>query len=51
MSYRQHLKAVASHNFQTLRDAPLAELSGSLGDLGTLLPLYEHINGSETNTV
>ena len=39
MPYRQHLRAVAKHNLQTLRDAPLAELSGSLGDLGTLLPL------------
>ncbi|KAJ8114879.1 hypothetical protein OPT61_g3341 [Boeremia exigua] len=27
------------HNVQTLRAQPLAELSGSLGDLGTLLPL------------
>jgi hypothetical protein len=27
------------HNVQTLRSQPLAELSGSLGDLGTLLPL------------
>lgn len=27
------------HNVQTLKSHPLAELSGSLGDLGTLLPL------------
>jgi len=27
------------NNLQTLRAAPLAELSGALGDLGTLLPL------------
>jgi cellobiose-specific phosphotransferase system component IIC len=27
------------HNFTTFRDSPLAEISGSLGDLGTLLPL------------
>lgn len=26
-------------NYYTFRDAPLAEISGSLGDLGTLLPL------------
>lgn len=39
MAFRQHLQAVAKHNLRTLRDAPLAELSGSLGDLGTLLPL------------
>lgn len=28
-----------SYNWQTLRSSPLSELSGSLGDLGTLLPL------------
>ena len=39
MAFRQHLQTVAKHNLRTLRDAPLAELSGSLGDLGTLLPL------------
>ena len=27
------------HNLQTLRRSPLAEISGSLGDLGTLLPI------------
>lgn len=27
------------HNIATFRNAPLAEISGSLGDLGTLLPL------------
>lgn len=32
---RQHHR----HNVRTLRSQPLAELSGSLGDLGTLLPL------------
>lgn len=39
MAFRLHLRAVAKHNLRTLRDVPLAELSGSLGDLGTLLPL------------
>lgn len=39
MALRLHLRAVAKHNIRTLRDAPLTELSGSLGDLGTLLPL------------
>lgn len=39
MAFRLQLQAVAKHNLRTLRDAPLAELSGSLGDLGTLLPL------------
>ena len=28
-----------THNVNTFRSAPLAEISGSLGDLGTLLPL------------
>lgn len=35
MTFRQ----VTEHNVRTMRDSPLAELSGSLGDLGTLLPL------------
>ncbi|KAK3109806.1 hypothetical protein LTR53_016543 [Teratosphaeriaceae sp. CCFEE 6253] len=39
MSLRQHLRAVNEYNIRTLRTTPLAELSGSLGDLGTLLPL------------
>jgi hypothetical protein len=39
MAFRLHLQAVAKHNLRTLLDAPVAELSGSLGDLGTLLPL------------
>lgn len=39
MALRLHLQAVAKHNLHTIRDAPLSELSGSLGDLGTLLPL------------
>lgn len=30
---------ITQHNLQTFRNAPLNELSGSLGDLGTLLPL------------
>ncbi|KAF1989781.1 hypothetical protein K402DRAFT_371763 [Aulographum hederae CBS 113979] len=33
------LKKTSQHNLSTLRRQPLAELSGSLGDLGTLLPL------------
>lgn len=27
------------HNWATLRSSPVAEIAGSLGDLGTLLPL------------
>lgn len=33
------LRRVHKHNVDTIRLQPLAELSGSLGDLGTLLPL------------
>ena len=33
------LRKVHRHNVATFVSAPLAELSGSLGDLGTLLPL------------
>ncbi|KAM0475636.1 hypothetical protein ACHAPX_006960 [Trichoderma viride] len=33
------LRRLNVHNLRTFRDAPLTEISGSLGDLGTLLPL------------
>ncbi|KAF1845317.1 uncharacterized protein K460DRAFT_416592 [Cucurbitaria berberidis CBS 394.84] len=33
------LRRIHRHNVETLKSQPLAELSGSLGDLGTLLPL------------
>lgn len=33
------LQRIHLHNVETFRSQPLAELSGSLGDLGTLLPL------------
>lgn len=39
MALSSHLRQIATHNLRTLRTSPLAELSGSLGDLGTLLPL------------
>lgn len=39
MSTPSHLRLVTTHNLRTLRRQPLAEVSGSLGDLGTLLPL------------
>ncbi|EFQ28381.1 sulfate transporter [Colletotrichum graminicola] len=39
MSVLSHLKRVQRHNAATLRRSPLAEISGALGDLGTLLPL------------
>ncbi|KAG8625107.1 hypothetical protein KVT40_006858 [Elsinoe batatas] len=34
-----HLRHISHHNLLTLRTSPFSELSGSLGDLGTLLPL------------
>ncbi|SPN99553.1 related to sulfate transporter [Cephalotrichum gorgonifer] len=33
------LRRANRHNLATLRESPLAEISGALGDLGTLLPL------------
>ncbi|TKX20665.1 putative molybdate transporter of MFS superfamily [Elsinoe australis] len=38
-SITSHLRRVTNHNLNTIRSSPLSELSGSLGDLGTLLPL------------
>lgn len=38
-SWLAHVRLVNRHNVATFRRAPLAEISGSLGDLGTLLPL------------
>lgn len=39
MTFRAHLRSITNYNIKTLRHAPISELSGSLGDLGTLLPL------------
>ncbi|CAI0653874.1 unnamed protein product [Colletotrichum noveboracense] len=39
MTVLSHLKRVHQHNVATLRRQPAAEVSGALGDLGTLLPL------------
>ncbi|GKT50923.1 molybdate transporter 1 [Colletotrichum spaethianum] len=39
MTVLSHLKRVQQHNVATLRRSPIAEISGALGDLGTLLPL------------
>lgn len=35
----RHVRRVNARNVEVLRNSPLAEISGSLGDLGTLLPL------------
>lgn len=39
MTWQSELRLIHQHNVRTLRTSPLAELSGALGDLGTLLPL------------
>jgi MFS superfamily sulfate permease-like transporter len=39
MTFLNTLKSHHVHNVQTFRKQPLAEIAGSLGDLGTLLPL------------
>ena len=48
MTWKEHLKSIRAYNIRTLKESPLAELSGSLGDLGTLLPLMiaMALNGS-----
>jgi len=38
MSFSQ-IRRLHANNVATLRSSPLSEISGSLGDLGTLLPL------------
>lgn len=38
-AWLRRVRRLNAHNLTTFRDAPLAEISGSLGDLGTLLPL------------
>lgn len=38
-SWLDNLKRLNRNNVETFRSAPWAEISGSLGDLGTLLPL------------
>ncbi|RMY49600.1 hypothetical protein D0863_15099 [Hortaea werneckii] len=48
-AWRDHLRTITRHNLHTLRHAPLSELSGALGDLGTLLPLM--IAMTLTNTI
>jgi len=39
MTFLARLQRSQSHNIRTLRSQPLSEFSGSLGDLGTLLPI------------
>lgn len=35
----KNIRQLHRNNVQTLRNSPVAEISGALGDLGTLLPL------------
>ncbi|CAJ2502297.1 Uu.00g096910.m01.CDS01 [Anthostomella pinea] len=48
MSFFSNIKRFHHNNVATLRSSPLAEISGALGDLGTLLPLMITlaVNGS-----
>ena len=39
MSPLAHIRQANRHNLAALRESPLGEVSGALGDLGTLLPL------------
>ncbi|KAI1635093.1 hypothetical protein F4809DRAFT_615356 [Biscogniauxia mediterranea] len=48
MTFTSNIKRFHRNNVATLRSSPLAEISGALGDLGTLLPLMITlaVNGS-----
>jgi hypothetical protein len=48
MTILSHVRKIHQHNVATLRQSPVAEISGALGDLGTLLPLMITlaVNGS-----
>ncbi|KAI0389223.1 hypothetical protein F5Y17DRAFT_449815 [Xylariaceae sp. FL0594] len=48
MQLHSNIKRIYRHNVDTLRSSPVAEVSGALGDLGTLLPLMITlaVNGS-----
>jgi MFS superfamily sulfate permease-like transporter len=40
MTLSNYLKDASTYNTHAFRSSPLSEISGSLGDLGTLLPLF-----------
>lgn len=48
MAFLGNVRRFHRNNVTTLRQSPLAEISGALGDLGTLLPLMITlaVNGS-----
>ncbi|KAK5957772.1 hypothetical protein OHC33_000961 [Knufia fluminis] len=43
-----HIRRIHNHNVNTFRSQPLSEISGSLGDLGTFLPLLIALASSST---
>ena len=47
-SMLSHLRRIHNHNINTFRSQPLSEISGSLGDLGTFLPLLIALASSST---
>jgi MFS superfamily sulfate permease-like transporter len=48
MTFSAYLKDVSSYNTHTIRTSALSEISGSLGDLGTLLPLFIALSSSHS---
>lgn len=47
-SFLLHLRRIHDHNVHTFLTQPLSEISGSLGDLGTFLPLLIALASSST---
>lgn len=47
-SFLLHLRRIHNHNVRTFLTQPLSEISGSLGDLGTFLPLLIALASSPT---
>lgn len=47
-AFTTHLRRINKHNLTTFRSQPLSEISGSLGDLGTFLPLLIALATSNT---
>lgn len=48
LRFASHLRRINKHNVDTIRKQPLSEISGSLGDLGTFLPLLIALATSPT---
>ena len=45
------LSEIYGHNLATFRRQPWAEISGSLGDLGTFLPIVIALSGRQTDLI